>query len=846
MKNPKKISAYRDFLKEHNLETVSLFQQTTYSLEKVSNAPRLMRKHTFSTSSLLKLITEKKAPLKEISRQFIMLKSNPEFHDLPSLDFRIKFNSMDRFTSIENFPAVFSEGKDGNESVSIIHKPGEVLVIQFWATWCGPCQTPMANNQKFLEKHKETWGSKVRIFGVGLDENKKDLKDRVNEKSWHSVIHAWIGGKQNELIGFMDSGIPRMMIVDVEGQIAFLGNPWNINVEEFIESLLSEPLNHASYRKIKHTLDKDLSALMSEPSFVENKLSIDFQWEKWKVFNCNQDFEKVVYRKPKIILEYGVGDKVLAGKIVALLGSLMHVKEIFNDTRGIIKKCSNFLRKNLQENDLDEIQVKFSTKYVMELNVNLNERKFQYFTNDELLSSEKKDKIKSFNTSLLDFMVKNENSKGFLERFKLKYSINQGDTLVNFSADDLSIENVAPTTIHHKKGEILFIYIWTTLNQKFSAPLDYFEKTLAENCENWHGKVRIITINFDAEKSVAFELIKPKEWKFIKNYHNSSHKDSIGNLIENLTIPSLLIFNSQGILVFKNNFLNLPPFFIEMIVPQILADHDGNEDNEMAIEKETIEKNHYHSFKKFIQDQGKQLLNKMKENLPYNLNFLVVFEKEFNLSTFEKVYNKPLVKYKIRTPEEEKIKALFPAQIIPAGKISLDATILKTVDLRFGDSCAGCSTGLTKQIPQYYCHSCQLSFCCTCAEKVDSEKKGSNSLIHPHNLAYIDVDSEECIKFIDEYKLGSNRVFDQETQFYGGCCCNGCSKGVQGQYRWICLSCRPGAQKKGGFVDLCSQCFWKLMKNDDKVVLGNLAEEKHVHRKHVWLRICFGDDYYEF
>jgi thiol-disulfide isomerase/thioredoxin len=49
------------------------------------------------------------------------------------------------------------------------------MLLDIWATWCGPCQKPMAHNQEMLEKNEEKWKDRVRIVAVSVDDSKEEL-----------------------------------------------------------------------------------------------------------------------------------------------------------------------------------------------------------------------------------------------------------------------------------------------------------------------------------------------------------------------------------------------------------------------------------------------------------------------------------------------------------------------------------------------------------------------------------------------------------------------------------------------------------------------------------------------
>jgi len=133
---------------------------------------------------------------------------------------------------------VFDEGKS-----HLQHKAGEVLLVDVWATWCGPCQRPMQHNQEMLEKNEAVWGDKVRIVAVSVDEEKEVIATRVNSRKWTKIQHLTLLGWKGDhhlIKNFSITGIPFVCLVDKFGKIAFTGHPSSIKLEDKINELLQQ------------------------------------------------------------------------------------------------------------------------------------------------------------------------------------------------------------------------------------------------------------------------------------------------------------------------------------------------------------------------------------------------------------------------------------------------------------------------------------------------------------------------------------------------------------------------------------------------------------------------------
>jgi len=121
-------------------------------------------------------------------------------------------------------PALDITSIDGRETFTIESLRGKVWLIDFWATWCGPCMMEMPELHKAYNTFKDRG---FEILSLSFDRSPDDVTN-LREKGKFPMPwkHAFVEkGFNNELSARYEvSGIPKPILVDAEGRILAYGS----------------------------------------------------------------------------------------------------------------------------------------------------------------------------------------------------------------------------------------------------------------------------------------------------------------------------------------------------------------------------------------------------------------------------------------------------------------------------------------------------------------------------------------------------------------------------------------------------------------------------------------------
>jgi len=110
---------------------------------------------------------------------------------------------------------------------------GKMVLIDFWASWCGPCRR---SNPELLKLYSQYRDKGFEIFGVSIDDQKDAWKKAIAKDriSWKQVIETG-GWDAPVAVQWKIEQIPSSFLIDQQGKVIAI-DPSKEQIENYLKS----------------------------------------------------------------------------------------------------------------------------------------------------------------------------------------------------------------------------------------------------------------------------------------------------------------------------------------------------------------------------------------------------------------------------------------------------------------------------------------------------------------------------------------------------------------------------------------------------------------------------------
>lgn len=216
---------------------VALIQQNPSRQEEISNSMST-EYYTFqsnlqsfiaqnpNSAALLPVISTIDAENDFATYESIVTQLNASFGDSPSI--KELYKNYNQIKARREAANLLAPGKmapdfeelliDGKKSMKLSDLRGQVVLLDFWASWCGPCRKENPNVVRIYDKYKNDG---FTVMSVSLDRDKAAWqaaieKDNLKWPNHVSDLQQW-SSKVGQL--YQVKGIPFTVLIDQEGKI---------------------------------------------------------------------------------------------------------------------------------------------------------------------------------------------------------------------------------------------------------------------------------------------------------------------------------------------------------------------------------------------------------------------------------------------------------------------------------------------------------------------------------------------------------------------------------------------------------------------------------------------------
>ncbi len=188
-------NARMDFIRQHPTSPVSLYIAET------------MIKQEF---------TRTREELEELARVAEQVEDSirrPRFREKMEL-------VMKRYKGIRYADLEMENTKGEKEQLSNHVRPGSYTLIDFWASWCGPCRAAIPSVKKLYDRYNR---EQLNVISISMDEKKADWEEALKEENmpWTQLTYSGEKSYNDIFKHYNVTSIPRLVLLDPAGRVVF-------------------------------------------------------------------------------------------------------------------------------------------------------------------------------------------------------------------------------------------------------------------------------------------------------------------------------------------------------------------------------------------------------------------------------------------------------------------------------------------------------------------------------------------------------------------------------------------------------------------------------------------------